>query len=141
MRLAAWQVVAALLVALALIAIPVANMTGPRSCDGADDSLSHGLFGDAEKAYTTILDDEPESDCARQGMIAVAHERCFRTQRLTEAGYTEQATKEYETLLAMEPRRGIFGNCKLPPAVLATPGGTTTVIQGPPGPPGDLGPR
>jgi hypothetical protein len=148
LRLTPWQAVLALLVAALLFTTAALDVTGPRSCGPAADSLSQGRLDDAQKAFGAILAEEPESDCAARGMAQLALQRCARVALVRSDGYEEQAKKEYETLLTIEPRQGSFDSCKAPqpdpPPIPECPGKGCVVqivpgLRGPRGPPGSPG--
>jgi hypothetical protein len=142
------QGLVALAAAICLIAIAVADVTGPRSCSDADASLKYGLLKNAQEAYTAILEEEPTSACAQEGMAFVVTGLCARAAAARTAGYEDEAKEAYKAVFAIEPPRGTYDECLVrakPEPV--HPGGCpdgdkeACAVRGPRGPRGRPGPQ
>ena len=88
------------LAAILFFAVPIVGSASP--CGEADEVFANDLTADAEKAYREILADDPDSDCAADGMTKVIERRCEDAGKLLEEDEDDEAEKAYRTLLAME---------------------------------------
>lgn len=146
MRLTSWQGIGLFAIAAVFVAIAFLDTAAPKSCSDADAGRRSNLMKQAEKAYTAILAEEPESTCAREGMGLVVQQLCRRAARTLAAGHPEDAQKAYSAVLAMEPPGALFTECKRRPqaecpAAEACPTGGKPGKQGKPGKRGKRGKR
>ena len=101
MRLTPGLFVALVLAALVFFAVPVVGSSS--ACGEAEDHFEHDRTAAAEKAYADILADDPDSECAAEGMTKVIDRRCTEAKKLAE--YPEllkEAEKAYVALLDLE---------------------------------------
>ncbi len=103
MWLTPWQGIGLVALAAALITIAMLSASAPASCSNAEASLEHGLVKQALIAYEKILKDEPDSECAHAGMMAVVQRLCDRANALAEAGHQDDADKAASAVFALEP--------------------------------------
>jgi hypothetical protein len=92
-----------LAVALLLFTVVALDASAPKSCHDADEHLEDGLVGKASTLYGSILEDEPDSGCAREGLRTVAQRRCSAGKFLIAGGAPEEGRKALVSLLATEP--------------------------------------
>ena len=98
-------VLAAALVAALFTPLVLAVSLSPDSspCDEPDHKRRHGLLSAAQKQYAVILNDDPATTCASDGMELAIHELCKRGRYLAERQAHEQARKVYADAIAIEP--------------------------------------
>lgn len=100
MRLTPGLFVVLTLAAIVFFAVPIAGSSS--ACTEAGEHLDNYLTADAEKAYREILADDPDSDCAAEGMTEVIRRRCTEAAELLRAGELKEAEEAYLKLLEME---------------------------------------
>src|SRR5688500_7967318 len=103
MRLSPWMIFGPLAVAVVVLAVVILHQAAPESCGRADESLDRDLYKQAHGLYKGILTEEPDSDCAADGMETLVNRLCFRAMTLARNENTEQADKVFASLLEMEP--------------------------------------
>src|SRR6202140_1590299 len=108
MEMPRWGVLALVLLAGALAAIALLDLTAPAPdvlapCSGAKVNPEKGLTRQAEQTYLAILKKEPTSQCARSGMDAVSKVWCDRGNELLTGKAYVDAVKVFNTLLEEEP--------------------------------------
>jgi hypothetical protein len=144
-HLTPWRGAGLLALAAVLVAVVALDLTAPekpRSCASAKASRHNGLLKQAGKAYAEILADQPDTDCATEGMRIVVRRMCTRAEAIRKAGHAEDAAKVYSAALASEPLLGVRKACEEAP--VPTCGATPTtdcVARGPTGPQGPRGDR
>lgn len=103
MRLTPRLFVVLVVAAVALMTLAGLDSFAPASCSDADTTFNTGLTAKAQKAYESILAEEPDSACAAGGLKEVANRRCSEANRLRKEKVLDEAKKGYTALLAMEP--------------------------------------
>jgi hypothetical protein len=103
MRLGPWVLVSLIAAAIVLVVLAVGDAAAPSSCTEADESIDGELFTQAERKYRAILAEEPENDCAQDGMDEVAEALCARADELVIQGASSPAVGMYRRILAFEP--------------------------------------
>jgi hypothetical protein len=153
MRSSPFALVLLLVAAAVAVGVVLLASTAPSSCGDADASQESQLVAQAQRAYTAILSEDPDSACAIKGMRLVVRELCARGRTLDDRGATEQAEKVYGAVLAADlpdwnRKDAVHWNvgCALDGLeALATPTpspaatATACACTGPAGPKGDTG--
>lgn len=103
MRVGPWVLVSFMAAAIVLVVLAVGDAAAPASCADADASVDGELFTQAEQRYREILAEEPENDCAQDGMDRVAAELCKRANELMQYRASSPAKTMYRRVLAFEP--------------------------------------
>jgi len=95
----------AILVAVALVLLTVVwlDSVAPASCSDARKSLDHDLTAQAEKDFLSILAEEPDSECAANGIDEVVKQKCADANDQLENGLLAEAEKAYLAVLAERP--------------------------------------
>ena len=76
MRLTPGRGFIVVLIAAFVVAVALADVGARQSCGDANASRDNGMLTDAQKAYASILKEEPKSDCAKDGQTEVAEKLC-----------------------------------------------------------------
>jgi hypothetical protein len=92
-----------LAVAVGLMAAVGFDSAAPASCTDARASLANALTDQAEKQYRAILADEPDSECAADGIADVIARRCDEARERVKRGLLAEAEKGYVAVLTQRP--------------------------------------
>jgi hypothetical protein len=114
-RLTPWKILVPTVLASVAVALVVLNQVAPAapaSCGAADDDRREGLLVPAEKGYRAILDDEPTSECAKEGLRKLFMRRCRWAGRLRSDDAT-RAEELYGELLDTRPAFENVRTCAL----------------------------
>jgi hypothetical protein len=107
MRLEPLHVLVPLIVAAAVAVLLALDTSADASCEGANQRLANDQVRQAEKAFTAILDDEPDSRCAKNGIASVRKllqdRQCRTADAARKAQLRSRALKDYQALLANDP--------------------------------------
>jgi hypothetical protein len=146
MRLSAGLLWFLALAAAGLIAIVLFASTAPASCRNANAERNSERVSAAQKAYATILDDEPGSSCASSGLGFVLLVKCHHADTLLANQAKKDAVEIYTEIATTdlpdwEHREAV--KCALRGLKKAggdDDGGSPPCgCVGPPGPKGDTG--
>jgi hypothetical protein len=93
-----------LLVAVVALGLVALDRAAPNAkpCATADKAATAGLYQQAQKAYTAVLAEHPDSTCAQNGLLASVRRRCSAVQALVSQGATDDARKAYISMLAAD---------------------------------------
>jgi hypothetical protein len=103
MHVGPWVLVSLMVAVIVLVVLAVGDAAAPSSCADAEDSVDGKLFTQAERRYREILAEEPENDCAQEGMDRVAAGLCKRANELMRFRASSPAKTMYRQVLSFEP--------------------------------------
>ena len=73
------------------------------SCRAAEEQLQHGSLALADQKFTALLEAEPSSTCANEGMDAVIEQRCEEGQAAQFRFLYTRAKAAYQAILVKRP--------------------------------------
>jgi hypothetical protein len=145
-RLTFLQGVGLLVLSGVLVLVVLLDSSAPASCADAKASLEHKLVDDAKTAYEDILEEEPESGCAKRGMRNVVYRLCRRAIQITKSNHPDDAKAAYTAVMKIEPPGDLYFDCRVAKEETDTPKCPETdtpacLVVGPQGPAGPQGPQ
>jgi hypothetical protein len=95
--------VGAFILAVILLSVVLAHGFATVSCGDPDALADAGLYNKALEGYEAILENDAGADCAAEGLLAVAQDRCAQADQIRKSGALPEATKAYTAVLSSQP--------------------------------------